>query len=218
MAPAPPLFYNHFSDLDSRPPLAITAATVTLALDSRTTPTSPTYTTSSITPSTPVMSTHSTSSPSLPRASYREVSSSTRVVERVEVEGSRKMRRGKRRAAVILDLPPHLSSPVPQVDGLTPALSPVPFPDPTPAPSPRTIPSPGPSPIPSPRPSPFPSPHLTPGPSPLPTFGPELPHPPGPWAAHPDTTDPAITCTLPSPLPHPPTCPYCTYTVRNPGC
>ena len=48
----------------------------------------------------------------------------------VEVEGSRKMRRGKRRAAVILDLPPHLSSPVPQFDGPTPALSPVPPPAP----------------------------------------------------------------------------------------
>ena len=60
MVPAP--FYDHFANLESRPPLATT--TFTLALDSRTTPTSLTSTTSSNTPTSSYPFYHSTSTTS----------------------------------------------------------------------------------------------------------------------------------------------------------
>ena len=223
VAPASATFYNHFADLDSRPPLA---TIVTLALDSRTTPTSLTSITSSNTAPTSSHPFYNSSSPSLPHAT--ELSSSTRVVERGEVEGSRRMVRGRRRgAAVILDLPPHLASPLQQVDGPPPVTTPAHSPSPSPVPSPRLppVPPPRPSLISSPRSSPISSPRPSPGPAPLPTFGPEWPPPPGPWDAHFSTSDPTVTCThcganpvcLDDSTPGwGALCPYCTYTVRNP--
>jgi len=57
-------------------------------------------------------STPLTSNP--PAATYKVLGTSTRVVE--EVEGC-KGRSKRSKAAVVLELPPHLSSPVPQLDG-----------------------------------------------------------------------------------------------------